>query len=87
MAHKSQVKLTYLIFPDAVMPLDMSWGTKVLLTLAVNMHWRKINLFESFTGRDISDMLNMTYSTQARAKKFLKDNGYIAADGEMTWHE
>lgn len=79
-----QLQIHGLWWPDSICPLkDISWTAKALLTIMWNMQTRHINMFVSFTNRELAHALTTSTSTVIRCKKQLVKQGYVSKEGEV----
>jgi hypothetical protein len=81
---KPNVIVTDLYVPRWILPLKgIAWSAKTLLGLIHNMDERQINLFKSFSPKEIAEFAGMSYNTVITGRQSLIEQGFISEEGEV----
>ncbi|MHC4618933.1 MAG: hypothetical protein ACYTEQ_14410 [Planctomycetota bacterium] len=65
--------------------LKLKKAERFILCMAMNMEQRGINLYRSFTGKEIAYLFGGSSTSVTRAKKSLAERGLITIEGILQW--
>ena len=61
----------------------LGWGATWLLGVGLSLKEKEVNLFRTFTNKEICENLNISYGNLRRFKKRLRDRGFLSKDGVL----
>jgi len=78
--------INYIEYPLDLHRHGMGWGTTYVWGVGLSLKLKEVNMFRTFTNKEICDNLHISYGNLMRFKRRLWDAGYLR-DGVLTYPE
>ena len=62
----------------------LGWGTTYLLGTGISLKEKEVNLFRTFTNKEICAQLHIPYSSLMGFKRKLRKRGFLSKDGVLS---
>ena len=76
--------INHVHYPLDLFRYGLGWGTTYVWGVGLSLKEKEVNMFRTFTNKEICENLSISYGNLMRFKRRLRDRGYLSEDGILS---